>query len=70
MASHFASMKLHYTREETAWKVPLSYIFVIMFEEIYQKSEGKMITLTDREMIDEGEIDRRLNQMKLDRARR
>lgn len=41
-----------------------------MFEEIYQKSEGKMITLTDREMIDEGEIDRRLNQMKLDRARR
>ena len=49
MATHFAATKLHYTREETTWNVPLSYIFIIMLEEIYQKVEGKMITLQDRQ---------------------
>ena len=57
MASHFGAYKLHYSREEINWKIPLSYIFIIMFEQIFQNREGKMITLKDREMIDNGEID-------------
>lgn len=58
MASHFGAYKLHYTREEINWQIPLSYIFIIMFEQLYQNREGKMITLMDREMIDNGEYDR------------
>lgn len=60
MASHYGAMKLHYTREEMNWNIPLSFIFIVMFEQIYQDREGHMITLKDREMIDNGEIDRQL----------
>ena len=57
MASHFGAYKLHYGREELNWKVPLSYIFIILFEQIFQDKGGKMITLKDRELIDSGAID-------------
>ena len=63
MASHFGAYKLHYSREEINWKIPLSYIFIIMFEQIFQNREGKMITLKDREMIDNGEIDEKTTSM-------
>ena len=56
--AHFCAMKLGYTREEMAWNIPLSYIFILMMETMFQNREGKMINLMDREMIDSGEIDR------------
>ena len=62
MASHFGAYKLHYSRGEINWEIPLSYIFIIMFEQIFQDKGGKMITLMDREMIDSGEIDRQLEE--------
>lgn len=64
MASHFGAYKLHYSREELNWQIPLSYIFIIMFEQIFQNREGKMITLMDREMIDSGEYDKKLKRMR------
>lgn len=64
MASHFGAYKLHYTREEINWQIPLSYIFIIMFEQIFQDKSGKMITLKDREMIDSGEIDKKFKTMR------
>lgn len=64
MAAHFGAMKLHYTREEINWQIPLSYIFIIMFEQIFQNREGKMITLKDRELIDSGEIDKKFKTMR------
>ena len=70
MASHFGAYKLHYRREELNWQVPLSYLFIIMFEQIYQDREGKMITLTDREMIDSGEYDRQLSIKRMNRRNR
>lgn len=67
MASHFGAYKLHYGREELNWQVPLSYLFIIMFEQQFQSREGKMITLIDREMIDSGEVDRMLKEMRMNR---
>ena len=64
MASHFGAYKLHYGREELNWQVPLSYLFIIMFEQIYQDKGGKMITLQDREMIDSGDIDKKFKTMR------
>ena len=64
MASHFGAYKLHYTREEINWEIPLSYIFIIMFEQIFQDKGGKMITLMDREKIDNGEYDRKFKTMR------
>lgn len=67
MASHFGAYKLHYTRGEINWEIPLSYLFIIMFEQIFQDKSGKMITLQDREMIDSGEYDRQLKQKRAKR---
>ena len=64
MASHFGAYKLHYTREELNWQIPLSYIFIIMFEQMFQNRDGKMITLIDREKIDNGEYDKKLKTMR------
>ena len=64
MASHFGAYKLHYKREEINWQIPLSYIFIIMFEQIFQDKGGKMITLMDRELIDNGEIDKKFKTMR------
>lgn len=69
-ASHFGAYKLHYGREELNWNIPLSYIFIIMFEQMFQNREGKMITLKDRELIDSGEIDKQLKTMREMRMKR
>ena len=64
MASHFGAYKLHYSRGEINWEIPLSYIFIIMFEQMFQNRDGKMITLMDREKIDNGEYDKKLKTMR------
>ena len=69
MASHFGAYKLHYSRGEINWEIPLSYIFIIMFEQIFQDKGGKMLNLQDREMIDSGEVDRKFKEMRANRIK-
>ena len=68
--AHFCAMKLGYTREEMSWNIPLSFIFILMMETMFQNRDGKMITLTDREMIDSGEIDRMLSIKRMNKPNR
>lgn len=63
-ASHWAATKLGYTREEMSWNIPLSFIFLLIFEQQYQDREGKMINLQDRELIDNGEMDKQFKRMR------
>lgn len=59
--AHWASTKLHYSRDTINWHIPLAFIFILWMEQIFQDREGKMITLKDREMIDNGEYDRQMS---------
>lgn len=52
-----------------SWNIPLSFIFLLIFEQQYQDREGKMLNLQDREMIDSGEMDRKFKEMRESRIK-
>lgn len=60
--AHWATTKLHYSRDTINWNIPLAFIFILMMEQMFQDKGGHMINLQDREMIDSGEYDRQLEQ--------
>lgn len=69
MVAHFCATKLGYTRDEMSWSLPLSFIFILMMETMFQDKGGHMINLQDREMIDSGEADRKFKEMRENRIK-
>ena len=54
----WAAKKLHAAPSDIIWKLPLSQLFLFLREDQFEATEGKCITLSDKEMID------RLNENK------